>query len=615
MSEPEADKSFEALLEYLRQNRGFDFTGYKRPSLMRRVDRRMQTINIQTFEDYLDYLEVHPEEFAHLFDTILINVTSFFRDPPAWEYLAQELIPRILAAKKNSDPIRIWSAGCASGEETYSLAIAFAEALGEDAFRERVKVYASDVDEEALTVARQGTYSANASEPLSAERKERFFERSNSKLVFKSDLRRSIIFGRHDLVHDAPISRLDLLACRNTLMYFNADTQGRILAGFHFALNNEGVLFLGRAELLFTHGDLFSPVDVKHRIFAKIPHANARERWTTTAQFGNSEAINHATRYFRLRDVALDASPVARLVLNANGQIALTTQRLRETFGLTPQDVGRPLQDLEISYRPIELRSLVDQAYADRRTISKSNVERRLPNGETEYYDVSVTPLADNNNGVLGAIVTFQDVTQYRNLQNEIQESNRKLETAYEELQSAHEELETTNEELQSTNEELQTTNEELQSSNEELETMNEELQSTNEELRTINDVLRQRTDDLDTANSFLESILSSLRASAVVLDQNCNILIWNRMAEETWGLRADEVKGTSFFDLDIGLEVTKLKEPILACLASRSSHETMMNARNRRGRAIRCHITINRQESAQGKDRRVVLLMEETDE
>src|SRR5499425_563557 len=601
MSEPEADKSFEALLEYLRQNRGFDFTGYKRPSLMRRVDRRMQTINIQTFENYLDYLEVHPEEFAHLFDTILINVTSFFRDTPAWDYLRQEIIPRILAPKKNSDPIRIWSAGCASGEETYSLAIAFAEALGEEAFRERVKIYASDVDEEALTVARQGTYSANASEPLSAERKERFFERSNSKLVFKSDLRRSIIFGRHDLVHDAPISRLDLLACRNTLMYFNADTQGRILAGFHFALNNEGVLFLGRAELLFTHGDLFSPVDVKHRIFAKIPHANARERWTTTAQFGNSEAINHATRYFRLRDVALDASPVARLGLNADGQIALTTQRLRETFGLTPQDVGRPLQDLEISYRPIELRSLVDQAYADRRTISKSNVERRLPNGETEYYDVSVTPLADNNNGVLGTIITFQDVTEFRNLQNEIQESNRKLETAYEELQSTHEEL--------------QTTNEELQSSNEELETMNEELQSTNEELRTINDVLRQRTDDLDTANSFLESILSSLRASAVVLDQNSNILIWNRMAEETWGLRSDEVKGTSFFDIDIGLEAAKLRDPILTCLASGSSHETVMNARNRRGRPIRCHVTVNRQEGAQVKDRRIVILMEEIDE
>src|SRR5262250_1908259 len=615
MSEPEADKSFEALLEYLRQNRGFDFTGYKRPSLMRRVDRRMQTINIQTFENYLDYLEVHPEEFAHLFDTILINVTSFFRDTPAWDYLRQEIIPRILAPKKNSDPIRIWSAGCASGEETYSLAIAFAEALGEEAFRERVKIYASDVDEEALTVARQGTYSANASEPLSAERKERFFERSNSKLVFKSDLRRSIIFGRHDLVHDAPISRLDLLVCRNTLMYFNADTQGRILAGFHFALNNDGMLFLGRAELLFTHGDLFSPVDVKQRIFSKVPHPNARERWTTTAQFGNSEAINHATRYFRLRDVALDASPVARLVLNANGQVALTTQKLRETFGLTHQDVGRPLQDLEISYRPVELRSMVDQAYTERKTISKPNVERQLANGETEYYDVFVTPLGDNNNGVLGAIITFQDVTKYRNLQNEIQESNRKLETAYEELQSAHEELETTNEELQSTNEELQTTNEELQSSNEELETMNEELQSTNEELRTINDVLRQRTEDLDTANSFLESILSSLRASAVVLDQNSNILIWNRMAEETWGLRSDEVKGTSFFDLDIGLEVAKLRDPILTCLASGSSHETVMNARNRRGRPIRCHVTVNRQEGAQVKDRRIVILMEEIDE
>src|SRR5215470_7648766 len=152
MTEEAADPKFEALLEYLRQNRGFDFAGYKRQSLMRRVGKRMQDVNIETFDDYVDYLEVHPEEFSHLFDTILINVTSFFRDDPAWDYLGRDIVPRIVAAKNKNDPIRIWSAGCASGEETYSLAILFAEILGEEVFRDRVKIYASDVDEEALTV-------------------------------------------------------------------------------------------------------------------------------------------------------------------------------------------------------------------------------------------------------------------------------------------------------------------------------------------------------------------------------------------------------------------------------------------------------------------------------
>src|ERR1043166_6880850 len=346
VAEASPEDKFETLLEYLRENRGFDFSGYKRPSLMRRVNRRMQTVNISTFEDYLDFLEVHPEEFAHLFDTILINVTAFFRDPDAWTYLQTEIIPRILAAKKDRGPIRILSAGCASGEETYSLAIAFAEALGEEKFGERVKIYASDVDDEALAIARQGSYSAQAVEPLTPEQRERFFERSNSRLVFRSDLRRSIIFGRHDLLHDAPISRLDLLVCRNTLMYFNAETQGHILTGFHFALNNgEAFLFLGRAELLFTHADLFSPLDLKQRVFSTTPQANAGERWSSSAPLNNSEGINHATRHFRLREVALDVSPLARIVLNVNSQIAVISKKAREIFGLTSLDVGRPLKD------------------------------------------------------------------------------------------------------------------------------------------------------------------------------------------------------------------------------------------------------------------------------
>jgi two-component system, chemotaxis family, CheB/CheR fusion protein len=605
----EVDRNFEALLEYLRQNRGFDFTGYKRPSLMRRVSKRMQDIQIETFEDYVDYLEVHPEEFYHLFDTILINVTAFFRDTAAWEYLGNEIIPRILAAKKDGGLIRIWSAGCASGEEPYSLAMLFAETMGEDGFRERVKIYASEVDEAALTVARQGKYSANATESLSSERKERFFERSNSHLVFRSDLRRAIIFGRHDLLKDAPISRLDLLVCRNSLMYFNADIQSRILSGFHFALNDDGFLFLGKAELLFAHMDLFLPVDLKYRVFIKA-QTRARERWTANPQSDDPE-INHRGSQFRLRDAAFDVAPVARLVVNANGQLAMMTQSARELFALSAQDIGRPLQDLEISYRPVELRSLVEHAHGEKGTVLKSGVERRTGRGEVQHFDVVVTPLYDNGTE-LGTSITFLDVTQQRRLQATVEDSTKKLEIAYQDLQSAHEELETTNEELQSTNEELQTTNEELQSSNEELETMNEELQSTNEELRTMNDMLRQRTDEINTARSFLDSILDSVRVAAVVLDPDYNIMIWNKMAEEMWGLRADEIKGSSFFKLDIGLEVGKLREAIRACQVSGTNDDLVFDAINRRGRSISCRITVTKQRILEEKDRGVILLFEE---
>jgi len=272
------DRDFEALLEFLQQTRGFDFTAYKRPSLMRRVTRRMGMIKIDKFSDYMDYLEVHPEEFAQLFDTILINVTAFFRDQPAWDFLAQKTIPQILSTRRPSEPIRIWSAGCASGEEAYTVAILLAEALGESSFRDRVKIYATDVDEEALTHARHASYSEKDLQPMHPELREKYFEHASIRCIFRNDLRRSVIFGRHDLVQDAPISRLDLLICRNTLMYFNWEVQGRILARFHFALNDPGYIFLGRAETLLTHTNIFTPVELRCRIFSKVPKIQMRDR-------------------------------------------------------------------------------------------------------------------------------------------------------------------------------------------------------------------------------------------------------------------------------------------------------------------------------------------------
>src|SRR6266511_378533 len=226
----EADASFETLLEYIRDSRGFDFAGYKRQSLARRFGKRMQGLRIDGYEVYREYLDSHPDEFTELFNTILINVTGFFRDPATWEFVQSEIVTRIVEAKRPSETIRVWSTGCASGEEAYTLAIVFAEVLGEDAFRQRVKIYATDVDEEALTDGRHASYPVKRLENVAPEIVERYFERIDQRYVFRADLRRSVIFGRHDLVQDPPISKIDLLASRNTLMYFTPEAQARILA-------------------------------------------------------------------------------------------------------------------------------------------------------------------------------------------------------------------------------------------------------------------------------------------------------------------------------------------------------------------------------------------------
>src|SRR3954462_15788627 len=264
------DPDFEALLQFLRDSRGFDFTGYKRSSLMRRVDRRMQQVSITSYADYLDHLQLHQDEFTSLFNTILINVTGFFRDPDAWTQLSEDALPAMLAARNPWGPVRVWSAGCASGEETYTAAIVLAELLGPEQFRERVKIYATDVDEDALTAARHAAYTEKDVKQVPEDLRERYFEVQGERYAFRSDLRRSIIFGRNDLVQDAPISRVDLLVCRNVLMYFNAETQAKILRRFHFALSPGGVLFLGKAEMLLGHGALFAPLDVRRRVFRKV---------------------------------------------------------------------------------------------------------------------------------------------------------------------------------------------------------------------------------------------------------------------------------------------------------------------------------------------------------
>ncbi|OBJ54891.1 CheR family methyltransferase [Mycobacterium sp. 1423905.2] len=586
------DEAFEALLRYMRDSRGFDFTGYKRASLMRRVRHRMDRAGYTTFEEYLDLLQASSDEFSALFNTILINVTAFFRDAEAWEFVSTNVIPQMLAERGPTAPIRVWSAGCASGQEAYTLAMLLADALGADAFRQRVKIYATDIDEEALAAARGASYDGKAVESVPAEMLTRYFEQVNGRYFFRKDLRRAVIFGRNDLVKDAPISRVDLLVCRNTLMYLNAETQQNVLGRLHFALAPQGTLFLGHAEMLLSHGDRFIPLSLKNRIFRKTLGTHRdRERYDPAAPFYDRQG--EVSGLTTVRDLAFRASPVAQIVVTGEDTVAMINQQAESLFGLSARDIGRLLRDLEVSYRPVELRAYVEQAKVERRSARVQDVKWQRAGAETVWFEIHINPLVDAENGLLGVSIAFFDVTATRALLDKVVQTNRQLETAYEELQSTNEELETTNEELQSTVEELETTNEELQSTNEELETMNEELQSTNDELHNINDTLRERSLELVESKNFLDGLINSVQLGMVVVDREMRVLVWNRGCEELWGLRADETTGEPLPQLDIALPMDTMRPMIgNAFVESDGAKEAVIETVNRRGRHTRVRIT-----------------------
>jgi len=608
--EQAGDEAFEALLRYMRDSRGFDFTGYKRSSLIRRVQHRMDKLGEQSFEQYLDTLQASADEFSALFNTILINVTTFFRDLPAWEFLKTDVIPGVLAGRGPNDPIRVWSAGCASGEEPYSLAMLLAEALGMDAFTQRVKIYATDVDEHALTQARAASYEASAVESVPSELLERYFDRTAGRYSIRKDVRRAVIFGRNDLVKDAPISRVDLLACRNTLMYMNGETQRGVLSRLHYALAPRGVLFLGHAEMLLSHADRFAPINLEARVFQKATGSHgAVERYdasTAMLRHGELSGLNP------VRDLAFRANPVPQIVVTGDDTVAMVNEKAEQIFGLSAGDIGRLLRDLEVSYRPMELRGYLEKVKADRRPALVSDVRWQRIGGETGWYEVHFNPLTDGDNELLGVSVAFFDVTTNKVLVDKVVNANRQLESAYEELQSTNEELETTNEELQSTVEELETTNEELQSTNEELETMNEELQSTNDELHTINDELNFRSAELDAARNFVDSLVDSIHPGMMVVDKEMRVLIWNRGCEELWGLRTDETVGATLPTLDFGLPMEDVKQLIGKAFVDPGSFgEVTIDAINRRGRSLRIRVTCTAFRNSADLINGAVLLME----
>jgi two-component system, chemotaxis family, CheB/CheR fusion protein len=574
---------------------------------MRRFRQRMEVAGVDDFADYRSYLEAEPREVAELFDMILINVTGFFRDRETWEFVAAEIIPRILEEAGPEREIRAWSAGCASGEEPFTVAMLLAEALGDEGFRKRVKIYATDIDEDALSQARSAVYPAGRVEDVPEELRERYFQPHDGQFVFRGEIRRAVIFGRNDLLQDPPISRVDLLVSRNTLMYFGPLAQTRILGNFQFAMNPGGFMLLGPAEALSSGAGLFVPYDLKRRVFAPSPDARLerpRRRATEpTQKLQRAESP--------LEEAAFQQAPMAEIVVDSSGNVAFVNQPARSLFGLHTNDIGRPLQDLEVSYRPLELRSVIEQAYSEGRTVSIKEVEWSYEDGQTRYLDIQVAPLHSQGGQLLGVSASFTDVTRARALKDELARGRRELETAYEELQSTVEELETTNEELQSANEELETTNEELQSTNEELETINEELQSTNEELETMNDVLRERTEEALTSNTYLDAILSSIPQSVIVVDSKLRVTAWSAKAAELWGLRADEVSGEHVLDLEIGVPMHPLRDSIRDALTGEQPDPVRLAGHDRRGKAIECSVSFAPLAGQAGAVNGAVLVME----
>ena len=534
------DFSLKDLLQELAELRGFDFRGYKRTTLERRFRKRMFQINQGSYAEYADYIGKNPDEVNALLNTILINVTEFFRDPPAWELLRHDILPPLLKQLRPGATFRVWSAGCASGEEAYSIAIILAELFGARITDFDVKIYATDIDEQELTIARRGEYSLEALRRVRPEWREKYFQGKGPFRVGR-DIRRLLIFGRSNLGPDAPISHVNLLICRNVLIYFDSALQKQILQRLHYALEPGGILFLGKSESQLTNSTQFRRLNARWRMFQRITAASANEvtsepiALSETAELPTIAQSREELEMLRSQQrYLLETIRLGVIVLTGNDFVVSSNVFILTLFGLPPMNLaGKRIQETDLFVRSPELGAHLQATHVNNET-ARFQVRVKI-GGEERLVDVTIRPVLDERGERSATLIYCEDGTVQEKLQTTIEE----LESTSEELQSANEELETTNEELQSTNEELETTNEELQSTNEELETTNEELQSLNEELKTTNQELEERTKDLDQINVLYAQTLEKIRVPVMLVNAEGRIEFWNTMALRLFGFKS----------------------------------------------------------------------------
>lgn len=536
----------DAICDILRTRVGHDFSGYKDKTFFRRVQRRMQVARLGSLDAYVAHLRDDADEAGLLFRDLLISVTGFFRDPNAFAALGERVIPALFEGRDANDTVRVWVPGCATGEEAYSLAILLREQVQQSPAAPRVQIFATDIDDAALGVARSGRYPVTMMKDVSPERLERYFTADGGAYAVAKEIRELCVFSSHSVIRDAPFSRMDMVSCRNLLIYMGGQLQEQVIPLFHYALRQGGFLFLGVSETVTRYADLFTPEDRGHRIFRRrrgstsVAPLQVRTVTLAGARPLSSALPQRQVRRGSATELRQEADEFAGAhfappyaLVNSDGIVVHLSANLGKYFETTP---GPPTQQLLSLFRRslrLDLRSALREAVETRRQAVRPRVEVQFDD-RRQKVTLTVAPLPPRDGGEPLFMAVFADLgpsllqsdgsettSAGKPRSDDVEGLESELRDTRDRLQSVSEEYETATEELKSANEEMVSVNEELQSINEELETSKEELQSVNEELRTANLELTRKVDELDLTNADLRNLFDSTQVATVFLDRN----------------------------------------------------------------------------------------------
>jgi two-component system CheB/CheR fusion protein len=603
---PEGDKpprgaeadALREVLALLRARTGHDFHNYKRSTILRRVARRLQVTNLDEISDYLQFLRKNPMEVQGLLSELLINVTNFFRDHNAFEAIEQYAIPNLFANKTDGEPVRVWVAGCATGEEAYSLAILLSEHASKNDQLPNIQIFATDIDDETILEAREGLYPETIMVDVSSERLKRFFTKEGSHYRVKKEIREMELFAPHNILRDPPFSKLDMVSCRNLLIYLNRETQDRVLELFHFSLKPNGVLFLGTSESADSLPELYVPVDKKSRIFKRstlssikppVPSMPLAGRWGAKAPDVTLPAQKDFT-YAELHHELLESYSPASVLINQDHDIVHLSEKAGAYLRFVGGEPSRSLLRVVHPDLRLDLRTTLFAAVQE----GAENESRRVPvkiEGHTRFINIIVRPVkkAVAEKGFL--LVLFVEETPSRsseeneaklsestepnNIEPVVRQLEDELQRTKDQLRATIEQYETSNEELKASNEELQAINEELRSATEELETSKEELQSLNEELQTVNHELKDKVDEITRVNSDLQNLLAATDIGTIFLDRDLRIKRYTPQAQEFFNIIPTDV-GRPLAHVTHKLAYTGFSDDAKRVLASlvRAEHE-----------------------------------------
>uniref|UniRef100_Q47EE1 protein-glutamate O-methyltransferase n=1 Tax=Dechloromonas aromatica (strain RCB) TaxID=159087 RepID=Q47EE1_DECAR len=572
--------AFEKICILLRAQTGHDFSLYKKSTIYRRVERRMGIHRLGGIADYVGFLQTNPQEVDLLFKELLIGVTSFFRDPAAWAYLQEQVLPGMILAKTHDNLLRAWVAGCSSGEEAYTLAMIFGEAMdhAKPTNRIELQIFATDLDPDAIAKARQGIYPSSIAGDVSPERLARFFVEENGRFRICQEIRQMVVFAPHNVTMDPPFTRLDILTCRNVLIYLGADLQKRLLPLFHYSLKPGGTLFLGSAESIGNFAELFSPLEPKARIYRREEvNQRAIDVDFPTRYLGDSPnpalipspTMQPANLQTLADQLLLQKFSPAAVLTNADGDILFISGR---TGKYLEPAAGKANWNIHAMAHE-GLRQELILALPKALRIGEAVVVKDLTiedGSERQSLDLTVYPI-DEPAPLHGmAMIVFADVvaakpapkrhSRKQLVDARVAELEQALLQAREELQSIREEMQTSHEELKSANEELQSTNEELQSTNEELTTSKEEMQSLNEELQTVNAELQSKVDEWSATSNDMKNLLNSTDIATVFLDNMLHVRRFTRQATHIFKFIPSDI-GRPLADIVHKLDYTDLQD------------------------------------------------------